>query len=107
MDKSKSAALLSLTEEELNDAVKGLKPVPETDRDKHLVSLLTYTALETALHRHAGKFRESFTTKGKRTMAEGRDLTAVSCMIGTGGRSYKTGERNGTAAQGIPGGKKE
>ncbi len=115
MDKSKSAALLSLTEEELTDAVKGLKPVPETDRDKHLVSLLTYTALETALHRHAGKFRESFTTKGKRTMAEGRDLTAVSCMIGTGGaltrlengtellrRVFREGRKNDLLPRHIP-----
>ena len=115
MDKSKTAALCSLPEEELTDAVRKLKAVPKNDRDKHLVSLLTYTALETALYRHAGKFRESFTARGKRTMAEGRDLTAVSCLIGTGGaltrledgaellrRVFREGRKNDLLPQHVP-----
>ena len=115
MDKSKTAALCSIPEKELTDAVKKLKAVPESDRDKLLVSLLTYTALETALHRHAGQFRESFTARGKRTMAEGRDLTAVSCLIGTGGaltrledgadllrRVFREGKRNDLLPQHVP-----
>ncbi|OQY34939.1 MAG: DNA mismatch repair protein MutL [Spirochaetaceae bacterium 4572_59] len=84
-DIKKTAASLGLNDEELKTAVQGLKAVPQSDLERRIVRELTLTALKTALHRHVGKFHESFTAKGKRTMAEGRDLTALSHVIGTGG----------------------
>lgn len=84
-DTKRIAPTLGLSEEELEGAVINLKAVPETDIERCIISELTLTALKTALHRHVGKFQESFTAKGKRTVADGRDLTALTHVIGTGG----------------------
>lgn len=93
-DSKSIACALNLSEEELETTVQGLKALPETDLERRIIAELTRTALKTALHRHVGKFRESFTEKGKRTIAEGRDLTALTHVIGTGGAltSLKEGE---------------
>jgi len=37
------------------------------------------------MQRHAGEFIELFSTAGKRTIAQGKDLTAIKYIIGTGG----------------------
>ena len=50
-----------------------------------LVERLTRVALKLALDRHAGRFVDAFGTTGKITVAEGKDLSAVKCVIGTGG----------------------
>jgi len=39
----------------------------------------------TALERHAGTLRQLYIATGKRTIAEGKDLTAVRFIVGTGG----------------------
>lgn len=46
---------------------------------------LARAAAVTAMQRHAGVFRHVYTPTGRRTVAEGRDLTACRFIIGTGG----------------------
>ena len=71
--------------DELRRAVEALPPKPETDEDKHLAGELTYIAAKTALERHAGRYRDLYTLSGKQRFAEGKDLTAVTTVVGTGG----------------------
>ena len=61
------------------------KPIPVTDREKQFVERLTKEAVLTSLERHAGKLRYFYTASGKKTVAEGKDLTAIQYIIGTGG----------------------
>lgn len=61
------------------------KPIPETDREKQFVERLTTEAVLTSLERHAGHLRYFYTASGKKTVAEGKDLTSIKYIIGTGG----------------------
>ncbi|NLK64116.1 MAG: DNA mismatch repair protein MutL [Tissierellia bacterium] len=61
------------------------KPIPVTDREKQFIERLTKEAVLTSLERHAGKLRYFYTASGKKTVAEGKDLTAIQYIIGTGG----------------------
>lgn len=61
------------------------KPIPETELEKKLVEELTLEAVTTGVKRHAGKLRDIYGSSGKRTLAEGKDLTNVKYIIGTGG----------------------
>lgn len=61
------------------------KPIPESDREKEFVERLTREAVLTSLERHAGQMRNLYGASGKKTVAEGKDLTAVKYIIGTGG----------------------
>lgn len=73
---------------EFPDAEKILstyKPIPETDRERQFVERLTREAVLTSLERHAGHLRYFYTASGKKTVAEGKDLTAIKYIIGTGG----------------------
>jgi len=49
------------------------------------VSRLTEEAVLKALERHAGKIRYVYGPTGRQTLAEGKDLTQVQYVIGTGG----------------------
>jgi uncharacterized protein (TIGR01319 family) len=67
------------------ELLENYKPIPETDREKQFVIRMTREAVHTSLERHAGKLRYFYTASGKKTVAEGKDLTAVQYIIGTGG----------------------
>jgi uncharacterized protein (TIGR01319 family) len=90
-DKKRISRKTGINEEELEKAVKGLTAIPESERERELVIELTYTALKIGLHRHAGKYRDSFASGGKKTIAEGRDLTALKYIVGTGGALTRLG----------------
>ncbi len=62
-----------------------LGPVPETEKERALVQRLTREAVSVALGRHAGRTRHLFGPSGRMTVAEGKDLTEVRLVIGTGG----------------------
>lgn len=62
-----------------------LLPLPEDEEQRELVHRLAREAASTALERHAGQFRDYYTSGGRQTVAEGKDLTAVNWLIGTGG----------------------
>ncbi|SDM13751.1 GlmL-related ornithine degradation protein [Halarsenatibacter silvermanii] len=62
-----------------------ISPLPRGEREKELVSRLAEEAVREALKRHAGEFRDYYTSGGRKTVAEGKDLTAADWLIGTGG----------------------
>ena len=64
---------------------QALPAIPVTPEQFALVELLAQTALKIALKRHAGTIKEYFGPSGRKTMAQGKDLTAVRYFIGTGG----------------------
>lgn len=68
-----------------DEILANYKPIPETGREKQFVERLTAEAVLTSLERHAGHLRYFYTASGKKTVAEGKDLTAVKYIIGTGG----------------------
>lgn len=61
------------------------KPIPDTPELIKFVELLTEEAVYSAVHRHAGRLRNLYGPSGKKTFAEGKDLTNVKWIIGTGG----------------------
>lgn len=67
------------------DILADYKPIPQTAREMQFVERLTKEAVLTSLERHAGHLRYFYTASGKKTVAEGKDLTAIKYIIGTGG----------------------
>ncbi len=61
------------------------KPIPESPLEVRFVERMTLACVKTALERHAGTLKDLYGPTGKITIAEGKDLTAVKTIIGTGG----------------------
>jgi hypothetical protein len=59
--------------------------IPSAPADVAAAALLARTAAVAGVERHAGRLVHAYTPKGRRTVAEGRDLTACRVVIGTGG----------------------
>lgn len=62
-----------------------MNEIPTTPEEKAFVTELTRKACRIALERHAGKFIDLYGPTGRQTLAEGKDLTAIKHVIGTGG----------------------
>ncbi len=62
-----------------------IEPVPGSVKQQDLIGILTEQALKTALVRHAGSWRYIYGPTGRQTVVEGKDLTRVRTVIGTGG----------------------
>lgn len=82
---------LGLTGPDTDGAVASLPPIPQTEKEMTLARELAYHAGRTALERHAGRYRELYSLSGKQRYAEGKDLTAVQTVIGTGGALTRLG----------------
>ena len=83
---------------EFSDAeelIRNAKPIPETEREKQFIKRLTKEAVLTSLERHAGGLRHFYGPSGKKTVAEGKDLTGVKYIIGTGGALTRLPAREG------------
>ena len=76
---------LNISNEELEKMIMNYKPIPESELEKAFVENLTLHAVVTAVKRHAGRLRYLYGPGGKKTMAEGKDLTLVKNIVGTGG----------------------
>ncbi len=76
---------LKIDLESLHNLIENHKPLPETDLEKKFVEVLAEHATITAVKRHAGKLKQIYGPRGKKTIAEGKDLTGVKYLIGTGG----------------------
>lgn len=63
----------------------GLGPIPSTPEEIRLVDRLTAECVQTAVSRHAGRLRRLYGPSGRITVAEGKDLSRVRWIIGTGG----------------------
>jgi uncharacterized protein (TIGR01319 family) len=71
------------------DLISNAKPIPFTQKEKAFIERLTKEAVLTALQRHAGKLSHIYGPSGKKTVAMGKDLTAIKYIIGTGGALTK------------------
>jgi uncharacterized protein (TIGR01319 family) len=76
---------LGMDGESLDEFLDNHKPIPETNQEKDFVELLTKEAAKISLKRHSGIFRDLYSSSGKKKVAEGKDLTNVKYIVGTGG----------------------
>ena len=73
--------------------MRAYQPIPDSAEQFRLTNRLCLEAGLIALSRHAGRLRHYYTPQGRATAAEGRDLTQVKTMIGTGGALTRLPER--------------
>ncbi len=59
--------------------------IPKNENEIKFVERLTKEAVIKAVERHAGRIRNVYGPNGKTSMAEGKDLSEVKFIIGTGG----------------------
>ena len=59
--------------------------IPKNEDEFKLVERLTKEAVLRAVERHAGQIRYVYGPTGRQTLAEGKDLTQVKYIVGTGG----------------------
>ncbi|MGB6127147.1 MAG: GlmL-related ornithine degradation protein [Psychrilyobacter sp.] len=78
------AKKLSIEAEELTEYLLNFPPIPKSEIEIKIVEILTEKALIMSIHRHAGGYTHLF-GETKKTLAEGKDLTSVKWIIGTGG----------------------
>ncbi|QVK20890.1 glutamate mutase L [Mycoplasmatota bacterium] len=69
----------------LDYLLKNYSPIPKSNDEFELVSKLTYTAVKESLNRHAGEYKEFYTSSGVKKLVEGKDLTDVKYIVLTGG----------------------
>lgn len=67
------------------DVMEAYRPIPETAEQFCLTERLCFEAGKIAIERHAGQLRHLYTPQGRRTIAEGKDLSTIQYLIGTGG----------------------
>ncbi len=85
LGKEDIAKKMGISEEELEEVIENHLPIPKTEKDIQFSEILAEYATITAMKRHAGHYRNLFGGEGKKTLAEGKDLTQVQNIIGTGG----------------------
>lgn len=83
--KNELAKKMNISLELLETLIANHKPIPETEKEKEFVETLTLFATITAIKRHCGIIKHIYGPGGKKTIAEGKDLTQVKYIIGTGG----------------------
>ena len=59
--------------------------IPKNEEERKLVEILTEEAVMKAMERHAGQIRYVYGPSGRSSVAEGKDLTQVKYIVGTGG----------------------
>lgn len=69
----------------MSNAIKDIPPIPTKPTEITLVECLARVAAETAMSRHAGRVRHLYGPGGRTTLVEGKDLSQVRWLIGTGG----------------------
>jgi uncharacterized protein (TIGR01319 family) len=75
---------LGRTRQELAHLLEDYRPIPDAGQIP-LVEHLATLALKVALTRHAGRYVDAFSTAGMISVAEGKDLSAIRNVVGTGG----------------------
>ena len=70
---------------DLDATLESYVAIPKTENEIKLVEMLTKEAVLRATERHAGALRHIYGPSGRSTVAEGKDLTQVKYIIGTGG----------------------
>ena len=70
---------------DVSSVLEDYHPIPKSDKQLTLTSSLTWHAASIALKRHAGRFYFTYGSSGRRTWAEGKDMTRVRWLVATGG----------------------
>lgn len=70
---------------DLEKTLETYKAIPKNEDEIKLVEILTEEAVMKAVERHAGQIRYIYGPSGRSTVAEGKDLTQVKYIVGTGG----------------------
>lgn len=70
---------------DLDKTLESYVAIPKTEDEFKLVERLTKEAVLKAVERHAGIIRYIYGPSGRSTVAEGKDLTQVKYIVGTGG----------------------
>ncbi len=70
---------------DLDELLEKATAIPGDDRSRQFSERLAEEAMIMSLKRHAGTLRHLYGASGKRTIAEGKDLTEVKYIVGTGG----------------------
>lgn len=70
---------------DLDKTLETYVAIPKNEDEIKLVERLTKEAVLKAVERHAGKIRYIYGPTGRSSVAEGKDLTQVKYVIGTGG----------------------
>ncbi|MDL2214009.1 glutamate mutase L [Clostridia bacterium OttesenSCG-928-O13] len=73
------------TEVDVRAVLERYQPIPSDNEQLALAQSLTWHAASTALARHAGRMRYVYGAQGRKSHAEGKDLSQVRFLIGTGG----------------------
>ena len=66
-------------------ALESYVAIPKNDEERKLVEIITEEAVMKAMERHAGQIRYVYGPSGRSSVAEGKDLTQVKYIVGTGG----------------------
>ncbi|WP_324825622.1 GlmL-related ornithine degradation protein [Sinanaerobacter sp. ZZT-01] len=74
-----------LPDVDLKSVMDNYKAIPKNDEERTFVERLTKEAVIRSVERHAGQIRYIYGPSGRSTVAEGKDLTQVKYIIGTGG----------------------
>ncbi|MBQ9932005.1 MAG: glutamate mutase L [Firmicutes bacterium] len=77
----------------LEEVMESYKFIPESEREVQFVERLTREAVLKAAERHAGRIRYVYGPSGRSTLAEGKDLTQIKYIIGTGGALTRLPDR--------------
>ncbi len=74
-------------ENRLGFKLDGLKPspIPRDEKEIKLLEELTRYVVEQAVFRHAGILKDFYGPSGKTVLAQGKDLTKILWIVGTGG----------------------
>ena len=70
---------------DLDKTLETYVAIPKSEDEFKLVERLTKEAVLRAVERHAGQIRYVYGPTGRQTLAEGKDLTQVKYIVGTGG----------------------
>ena len=79
----------------LEEATETYRYIPETVRELQFVERLAQEAALRAVERHAGHIRHVYGPTGRSDIAEGKDLTQVKYIVGTGGALTRLPRRVG------------
>ena len=74
-----------LADIDLDSVMESYNAIPKTPEEIKFVERLTKEAVIAAVTRHAGRIRYIYGPGGRTTVAEGKDLTQVRYIVGTGG----------------------
>lgn len=75
----------NLSEKEVEEVLKDYKAIPTTENEKKVICLLNEKAVHLSIHRHAGSLIDLYSSTGKKSLAQGKDLTSIKTIVGTGG----------------------